>query len=152
MQTGTIGHRVLRLLSERGIFARALSRDPIRFIPLCPGGRSERLDEIDRREEIGAAENPTELRRDALTFSGLGNFAEVLGADREAIEQTVEEPVQTWNGQIAWRNLAHRTLPGDPERKILVAGERSMGEEPGGAYQVLKRALAVGIAQHFGCE
>lgn len=121
-------------------------------IPLDLGGDSERLEEISSQEEIEEAENPRRLRERALTFSGLGNFSVVLGKGREAIEETIEEFVETWNGEIPWRNVASRCLPGDPEQKVVVAGERSMGDEPGGAYQVMKKAYAMGIAQHFGCR
>lgn len=121
-------------------------------IPLDLGGDSERLEEISSQEKIEASENPTRLRKRALTFSGLGNFSVVLGADREAIEETITEFVETWNGEIPWRNVAYRSLPGDQERKVVVAGERSMGDEPGGAYQVMKKAYAMGIAQYFGCQ
>jgi len=121
-------------------------------IPLDLGGESECLKEISSQEEIEAAENPTRLRERALTFSGLGNFSIVLGAGQEAIEETIEEFVETWNGKIPWRNVAYRSLPNDAERKIVVAGERSMGDEPGGAYQVMKKAYTMGIAQYFGCQ
>lgn len=121
-------------------------------IPLDFHGDGQRLREIEHQEEIEAAENSTRLRSKALAFSGLGEFSEVLGKDREEIEVAIKEFIETWNGEILWRNATQRPMPDESDRKVVVAGERSMGDEPGGAYQVLKKAFAMGIAQHFGCQ
>jgi hypothetical protein len=120
-------------------------------IPIAFDGGDEKIEKIDSLEEIKQAENTIQLRRRALTFSGLGNYGDVLGRNKEAIVETIEEFVDTWNREIPWRNIASRPMPGDEDRKIVVAGERTMGDEPGGAFKVLKTAFAMGVAQELGC-
>jgi hypothetical protein len=121
-----------------------LSADRSMSIPMGIGD----LPEIDHRDEIDEYDDATDLRRSVCQRSGIGAYAEVLGMTPTDIRETIEEFVQTWNGEIAWRNLAFRPMP-DRNQKIVVAGERTMGDEPGGAYAVLKKGFAFGIADHF---
>ncbi len=141
-----LSHRIIKAVPYRS------HRRADASIPLDFHGDGQRLREIEHQEEIEAAENSTRLRSKALAFSGLGEFSEVLGKDREEIEVAIKEFIETWNGEILWRNATQRPMPDESDRKVVVAGERSMGDEPGGAYQVLKKAFAMGIAQHFGCQ
>jgi len=74
----------------------------------------------------------------------------VFGNTVEDLAREVRDFVDGWNNG-SFRDLSYRVDPLHPRRKVVVAGERSWGEEPEGAgYQMLKKAFSLTIAQRLG--
>ena len=66
------------------------------------------------------------------------------------INKTLVQLVDLWNAKDYARDLNARVWK---NRRILVAGEMSWGDEPEGkAYQILKRARAMGLLAALGIE
>ena len=73
------------------------------------------------------------------------------GAPQDLAEE-IHEFVAGWNDGC-FRDIAFRDDPKGPARKVVVAGELSWGDEPGGGgYQMLKKAFGLGIAQGLGVK
>jgi hypothetical protein len=66
------------------------------------------------------------------------------------VEEAVREFVNTWNRNKRWRNFNFRVDPNDQNRVIVVAGERTPGDTPQGAYRVFQTADALGLFSHYG--
>jgi hypothetical protein len=74
----------------------------------------------------------------------------VFGSTPKDLAKEVRNFVDAWNDGC-FRDLSYRMDPFHPRRKVVVAGERSWGDEPDGAgYQMLKKAFALTIAQRLG--
>ena len=74
----------------------------------------------------------------------------VFGGGLEDLAKEVRNFVARWNNGH-FRDLSYRVDPLHPRRKVLVAGERSWGDEPQGVgYQMLKKAFGLTIAQRLG--
>jgi len=68
----------------------------------------------------------------------------------EELAKQVREFTAGWN-EGRFRDLAFRIDPDKPSRKVVITGELSWGDEPGGlGYQMLKKAFGLGIAQSLG--
>ncbi len=68
----------------------------------------------------------------------------------EELAKAVQEFVEAWNDSC-FRDTSYRIDPDKPDRKVVVAGELSWGDEPDGfGYQMLKKAFGLGIAQRLG--
>jgi hypothetical protein len=76
----------------------------------------------------------------------------VFSATPEELAKIVKGFVDDWN-KPHYRDMASRPDPDDRNRKVVLAGELSWGDEPEGAgYQLLKRAFGLGIAQSLGVK
>jgi hypothetical protein len=74
----------------------------------------------------------------------------VFAGTPEELAKAVKDFAAAWN-EGRFRDLAFRTDPDKPDRKVAVAGELSWGDEPEGlGYQTLKKAFGLGIAQRLG--
>ena len=74
----------------------------------------------------------------------------VFTGTSQDLAKEVQEFAAGWNDG-RFRDFAFRIDPEKPGRKVVVAGELSWGDEPGGCgYQMLKKAFGLGIAQSFG--
>jgi hypothetical protein len=74
----------------------------------------------------------------------------VFGSGLEGLAKEVRDFVAGWNNG-GFRDLSYRVDPLHPRRKVVVAGERSWGDEPQGVgYQMLKKAFGLTIAQRLG--
>ena len=68
----------------------------------------------------------------------------------EDLAKEVREFAAAWNDGC-FRDLSRRNDPENPDRRIVVAGEMSWGDEPEGlGYQMLKKAFGLTIAQSLG--
>lgn len=76
----------------------------------------------------------------------------VFAGTPQDLAREIHEFVAGWNDG-SFRDLSFRDDPEKPSRKVVVAGERSCGDEPDGSgYQMLKKAFALGIAQLLGVK
>ena len=76
----------------------------------------------------------------------------VFAGTPEDLAKAVQEFVTGWNDG-GFRDLSFREDPEKPDRKVVVAGELSWGDEPGGyGYQLLKKAFGLTIAQLLGVK
>jgi hypothetical protein len=66
------------------------------------------------------------------------------------VRETLVQLVDLWNGDERPHDLAYRLWK---NRRIVVAGEMSWGDEPEGyGFQLLKRAQAMGLLDALGIE
>jgi hypothetical protein len=73
-------------------------------------------------------------------------------ATLEDLAKMVQGFVDDWN-KPSFRDMATRQDPDHPDRKVVIAGDMSWGDEPDGAgYQMLKRAFGLSIAQFLGVK
>ena len=74
----------------------------------------------------------------------------VFARTLEDLAREVRQFAEFWNEGSA-RDLSSRPDPDHPQRKVVVAGDMSWGDEPDGCgYQNLKWAFGLGIAGHLG--
>jgi len=74
----------------------------------------------------------------------------MFGSALEDLAKEVRDFVASWNDG-RFRDLSYRVDPLHPRHKVVVAGERSWGDEPQGiGYQMLKKAFGLTIAQRLG--
>jgi len=104
-------------------------------------------------EELRGHKEYRSLIEQALDACGYEVEAKhVFSATPEELARIVQGFVDDWNKPY-YRDMASRPDPDDRNRKVVVAGELSWGDEPDGAgYQLLKRAFGLGIAQSLGVK
>ena len=101
-------------------------------------------------EDLRASDEYAGLIQETLERCGLFVEAAHVFDDTVSILSMVDTFVSGWNDPC-FRDTACRGDPDDPDGKIVVAGERSWGDEPtGSGYQLLKKGFALGIAQELG--
>jgi hypothetical protein len=102
-------------------------------------------------EELKSHKDYKSLVEQALDACGYEVEAQhVFSATPEELAKIVRDFVGGWN-KPNHRDTAWREDPDKPERKVVIAGELSWGDEPDGAgYQMLKRAFGLSIAQFLG--
>ena len=116
------------------------------------GGPPE-LPTFNNIEELRAHKDYQGLVQQALDACGYEVEAKhVFTTTLEDLAKIVQGFVDDWN-KPHYRDMASRPDPDDRNRKVVVAGELSWGDEPDGAgYQLLKRAFGLGIAQSLGVK
>jgi hypothetical protein len=145
---------------------------------ICVGPKKIKLSETRRRSLVGRAMS---RRKKVLAAAGRG-LAEARGLSLEKLQRsdsyecwledflrnecdgeeilvnvtpkdvrtTLVQLVDLWNGGNVARDQSYRFWK---NRRIVVAGEMSWGDEPEGyGYQLLKRARAMGLLDALGIE
>ena len=88
--------------------------------------------------------------REYLVGELLSVQSELDDIDFKKPEDVVGKFADFWEGGAA-RDLSQRDDPDDRKQQIVVAGEMSWGDEPGGyGYQMLKMASQYGLLELFG--
>ena len=126
--------------------------DAKRSITLCLASSThDNVPRFSSVEDLRAHPQYQDLVRRMLADCGRDVEAgHVFGSGLEGLAKEVRDFVAGWNNG-GFRDLSYRVDPLHPRRKVVVAGERSWGDEPQGVgYQMLKKAFGLTIAQRLG--
>ena len=128
------------------------SRDANQSIRLClVSSMDDTIPKFGSIEDLRSHPEYQDLVRRTLADCGRDVEAgHVFGSGPEDLAKEVRDFVAGWNDGH-FRDLSYRVDPLHPRRKVVVAGERSWGDEPQGVgYQMLKKAFGLTIAQRLG--
>lgn len=114
------------------------------------------LPRFETVEQLRSHPGYRDIIQDVLTDSGYGVEAKhVFAGTLKELAKEVQEFIDGWNSG-EFRDMSSREDPDnecDNDRKVVVAGEMSWGDEPDGlGYQLLKKAFGLGIAQLLGVQ
>lgn len=118
-----------------------------------PSGAKHAVDYLLGDESFDSVQ---EVREDPASIDAIqeifvdgGIHSELAHAEESDVRSLAGEFIDFWNADRLYRNATYRTDPDNSERKVVVAGERSWGDEPEGAYALVRKALNLQITDFF---
>ena len=124
-----------------------------RSVTFCLGPPEWKDHQFSSVEDLRLHPEYHDLVQKVLSDCGHGVEAgHVFTGTADNLAKEVQAFVTAWN-EGRFRDLSSRPDPRDPAWKIVVAGERSWGDEPDGlGFQMLKKAFGLTIAQLLGVK